>query len=261
MERAVSALGSRFAISEVVVGGLILAAVTSLPKCRRCHLPGKPRPRRGDAEHRPQQQRAQCQHRPAGPGRRHRPWPALGPGHPDRSLVHRADSGSAGARLPRPRLRPGRRHPCYRRLPCLRRITTGVGVRAVASCWIAAAPVAPLATCCSRLAIARQVAGRRPATRQPAIAPGGAYQAGRRQDRAAEPLRGLSQLRRVGRRIPSARLAGRTPAGPRPYDVPHRRRRCCPGCPWGVDRAAHHRALLRPADRSVGASRADRVVG
>ena len=31
MERAASALGSRFAVPEIVVGGLVLAAVTSLP--------------------------------------------------------------------------------------------------------------------------------------------------------------------------------------------------------------------------------------
>ena len=31
MERAASALGTRFAVPEIVVGGLVLAAVTSLP--------------------------------------------------------------------------------------------------------------------------------------------------------------------------------------------------------------------------------------
>ncbi|MGH3269595.1 MAG: hypothetical protein ACRDN1_11120 [Trebonia sp.] len=31
MERAASALGSRFAVPEIIVGGLVLAAVTSMP--------------------------------------------------------------------------------------------------------------------------------------------------------------------------------------------------------------------------------------
>src|SRR6266568_1485155 len=83
MERAASVLGARWAVPELVTGGLVLAAVTSLPNAvAAVYL--------------------------AGAGRGARPGQAVRAGGPHHGLVRRADPGGAGPRLPAPR--PAARH-------------------------------------------------------------------------------------------------------------------------------------------------------
>jgi hypothetical protein len=134
MERAVSALGSRFAIPEIIVGGLVLAAVTSLPNAAAAvYLAARGR---GAAtlSTAPEQQHPERHDRPAGPGRDHRPGPADGPGYAHRRVVPGADRPDAGVRLPRPRHQPGDWPPRDRRLPGLHRLGPGVGLRGRRRC-------------------------------------------------------------------------------------------------------------------------------
>jgi hypothetical protein len=126
MEWAASALGSRFVVPEIVVGALVLAAVTSLPNAVAASgwLPAAAAPR---PEHLLEQQRAQHQHRPAAP-----PAAVIGLGRPDGQTTliaawyFGAHRRSAGVRLPRPRDTPGERHRGHRRLPPVRRVPARV---------------------------------------------------------------------------------------------------------------------------------------
>jgi cation:H+ antiporter len=75
MEQGASALGVRYGIAEIVVGGLVLA------------------------EHRPQLQRHQRHRRTADPGHHRRPEQTVGFGAPGRRLVSRSDRGDLAAGL------------------------------------------------------------------------------------------------------------------------------------------------------------------
>ena len=103
MERAASALGQRYAVPQIVTGGLVLAAVTSLPNAVAAVYLAGPRPRRRDLEHRAQQQHPQRGRRAAAARRAdrarpgHRPRPGWSPRGTSASpwLCSRSPGGTA----------------------------------------------------------------------------------------------------------------------------------------------------------------------
>ena len=68
MERGASTLGIHFGVSEIVVGGLVLAAVTSLPNAVAAIIPGSTTEGGGSTQHRAEQQRIERRNRPSAPG-------------------------------------------------------------------------------------------------------------------------------------------------------------------------------------------------
>ena len=129
MERAAAALGNRFAIPEIVVGGLVLAAVTSLPNAvAAVYLAARGR---GAAT---LSTALNSNNLNVTIGLLV-PAALIGLGLANQSddahrdVVHRAHRRGAGVRLPRPRHPPVRRRPDHRRLRRLRRVTARVGLR------------------------------------------------------------------------------------------------------------------------------------
>ena len=121
MEQGASTLGTHFGIPQIVVGGLVLAAVTSLPNAVSAVYLARARPRSRRAEHRTQLQLAERGGRPLAPGGCHRVGQAVCVRDAGRQLVRRAHRTHAPAGLCRPRARApvGRRdHPGLCRLRC-----------------------------------------------------------------------------------------------------------------------------------------------
>ena len=116
MEQAASKLGTRHAIPEIVVGGLILAGVTSLPNAvAAVYLATRGR----DAQHGNEQQRAECNRRAVAASDDRRPQRIVGTGDARGGVVRRPHGVDARSRIPRSRSesRPRRAHRvCLRRL-------------------------------------------------------------------------------------------------------------------------------------------------
>ena len=125
MERAASSVGRDHEIAGIVVGGLVLAAVTSLPNA----VAGVYLARRGRGaavlEHHARQQHLQRGARVAPAGDGDRIGGAVGPGVPRRRLVRRADRDHAGLRLYGARPRPRAGMADRRRLRGIRGVAPG----------------------------------------------------------------------------------------------------------------------------------------
>ena len=132
MERAAAALGNRFAIPEIVVGGLVLAAVTSLPNAvAAVYLASRGRGAAtlSTALNSNTINVAIGLLVPAaliGLGR-----PVI-PDGPGRGVVHRLDRGGARPSLPGPRHLAAARHLDHRRLPGVRRLASDPRLRRTA---------------------------------------------------------------------------------------------------------------------------------
>jgi hypothetical protein len=124
MELTASKLGARHHVPEIVIGALVLAGVTSLPKCRLRAVSGRPRPGCSDAQHCAEQQRPERYRRPAAPRDPRRAGPALMARDPRCCLVSRSDRGDVGLRVYRSRAAPIPRRADHRRLPRVRRSRT-----------------------------------------------------------------------------------------------------------------------------------------
>ena len=100
MERAASALGTRFAIPEIVVGGLVLAAVTSLPNAvAAVYLAARGR----GAATLSTALNSNTLNVVIGlliPAGADRAWPPIGPDDPGRRVVHRPHRGGTCVCLP-----------------------------------------------------------------------------------------------------------------------------------------------------------------
>ena len=120
MERAASTVGQEHRIAGIVVGGLVLAAVTSLPNAvAGVYLAARGR---GAAmlEHHPEQQHPQRRGRTPHPRHRHRSGPVLGYRVTQRGLVRHPHPGDSGRRLSQPGSGPMAGLGHRRRLPRLR---------------------------------------------------------------------------------------------------------------------------------------------
>ena len=249
MERAAAALGSRFAIPDIVVGGLVLAAVTSLPNAvAAVYLAGRGR----GAATLSTALNSNALNVTIG---LLIPAAVTGLGRPSgqAALIAAWYTGLTAAVLVFAYRDRGIGRAVgilvIAALPCLRRIPAGGRVHALASVP-GRRPGRRRAGRC-----VRRAAGGRPAGPLPGPAPQWP------PARTAGPRTRAAPARRGGG-VPAAWLAGPAAVDPRPDPAAHRgRRRCCPRCPGDPDRAAHHRTMLRAADRTVGTDRADRVVG
>jgi hypothetical protein len=143
MELTASTLGHRHHVAQIVIGGLVLAGVTSLSQRGLRALSSRPRTRRSHAQHRPEQQRPEQQrperhHRSAAPRNSRRARRALRAGDPRCRVVSRADGRDVGVRICRPRAASIPRRTDHQRLPCVRR---GRSHRELTA--LAAVPLAP----------------------------------------------------------------------------------------------------------------------
>ena len=119
MEQEASALGNDWSVAPIIVGALVLAAVTSTPEHGRRHLSRRARARSRDAQHRAQQQPPQRPGWPPDPSKHPRPRLPVLADHARRKRLRRPHRSRPRDGICRSRAAPHRGrgdHPRLRRL-------------------------------------------------------------------------------------------------------------------------------------------------